>query len=267
MVVRDAPGALRVDAEGPQPVEPFDQVQEVAGARRAGRRAEPGEAAEPVLGLDLEQRVEPPRAVRVEPVGEARQDLPLGPDEGVGAQALDRARPGDDHPPPADLVEQPAHQLGAGPGLDGVRAEPGLDLGPRRAGEGPEAEVGLQGRGVLVARVLAEGVVDEGFGTRADLLGDEGQGRVRDELAGPEQAPRVAEDAELQGQAEPVPWPTPPPDDREVGLAQGIAPGQLGAVGGQGEERGALRRRQHGTAGHGKGLLDRASGRLVPLDR
>jgi hypothetical protein len=133
VVVRDAPGALRVDAEGPQPVEPFDQVQEVAGARRAGRRAEPREAAEPVLGLDLEQRVEPPRAVRVEPVGEARQDLPLGPDEGVGAQALDRARPGDDHPPPADLVERPARQMlerldgfgrAAHPGLPDLRLQP-----------------------------------------------------------------------------------------------------------------------------------------------
>src|SRR3712207_6004346 len=54
VVVRDTPGALRVDAEGSQPAEPFDQVQEVPGARRAGRSAEPGDAAEPTLRLDLE---------------------------------------------------------------------------------------------------------------------------------------------------------------------------------------------------------------------
>ena len=103
---------------------------------------------------------------------------------------------------------------------------------------------------MLVAGVLAKGVVGERAGLDADLLGDEGDHRCRDPLAGLEQPAGVAQGAELEREAETVVGAAAAVDHRQLGLAQGMVAREVGAVGGQGEQRGPLGRRQDGSAGH-----------------
>jgi hypothetical protein len=58
---------------------------------------------------------------------------------------------------------------------------------------------------VLVLRVVPGGVGGECAGRDVDLLGDEGNERVRQRLAEVQQPARVAKGAELQGEPESVP--------------------------------------------------------------
>ena len=74
------------------------------------------------------------------------------------------------------------------------------------------------------------------LGGEAELRADEARHRLGDHLAGLDQPARVAERAELQGEAEPVPGAAPVLDGRELGLAQGVMPRELGPVGGGEDE-------------------------------
>jgi hypothetical protein len=114
---------------------------------------------------------------------------------------------------------------------------------------------------VLVLGVEPEGVAAQGVRHDADLLGDERDHRVRELLARMQQAARVAERAELQGEAEPVAIAATAIDCRQLGLAQRVMPCGFGPIDGQGEERRPLGRREDTSTCHG----DLSCGGLVGL--
>jgi hypothetical protein len=64
----------------------------------------------------------------------------------------------------------------------------------------------------------------------AELPADEGHDPFRDDLATAQEPARMAQDAELQREAEPVGLPPAPADDPEILLAQHVVAGEIGVV-------------------------------------
>jgi hypothetical protein len=247
---RHAQGARRLEAEGANVVEPFDDGDEAGGARLFRRLADPSQPARPAFRPRDEEPLQTGDLLTIEVVGEIVQGLAFGTDEGGGAQPLDRRDRRHDQPPSSQLVAQADRQLASGRRQHRGLVEPGFDLLPWPARERPVAERILQRRGMLVAGVLTKSVVGEGAGLDADLLGDEGDGWSWDALAGLEQPAGVAQGTELEREAETVVGAAATVDHRQLGLAQGVVAREVGAIGGQGEQRGPLGRGQDGSAGH-----------------
>ena len=149
------------------------------------------------------------------------------------------------------LVAKAGGQLAARSGREGGALEPGLDLPPGMPFERAVAEGVLQGGGVLVPGVRAEGVAPERVRRDADLLGDEGDEGAGERFAEVQQPPRVPKGAELQGEPEPVPRVAAALDHRELGLGEGLVPRELGPVGRQGQRGLPLGEGQEGPSRHG----------------
>ena len=225
----------------------------VEGGGAGGSRwlTEPAEQRPGRVGADVEQLVEASALLTVETFGQPCEDRPLAAGEGGRAEPLDGRDPGHDDLAAPQLVAEADREFGAGPGGQAGLVEPALDLSAWPAFEGPPAEDVLQGRGVLVLGVGAEGVAAQGVRRDADLLGDERDHRVRELLARMQQAARVAERAELQGEAEPVATAATAVDRRQLGLAQRVMPCGFDPIDGQGEERRPLGRREDASTCHG----------------
>jgi hypothetical protein len=73
---------------------------------------------------------------------------------------------------------------------------------------------------------------------------------VSDRLAGLDQPARVAEGAELQGEAEPVPGASPPAEQGDVLIAEDVEPEVGGLVRGQPEQRRPLPVGEDRAVGH-----------------
>ncbi len=106
---------------------------------------------------------------------------------------------------------------------------------------------------MLAAGLIAPGVVGEGGERQAELPCDEGEHRRGRVLARPEPRAGVAQQAELDGEAEAVSGAPPRADEGEVLLVQDVVPGHLGAVGRDAEQARARFGGQQGAAGHGVG--------------
>ncbi len=98
----------------------------------------------------------------------------------------------------------------------------------------------------------AQGVARKIVRIETELAPDEGKHRLRDRLARPEQASRIPERAELQGEAQPIARPMPLSDMREILVAQDAVAHQRRLVGRQGEQRLALPGGQDGASGHAR---------------
>jgi hypothetical protein len=160
------------------------------------------------------------------------------------------------------IVAKADRELGAGPDGQAGLVEPALDFPAWPTFEGPPAEQILQGCGVLVLGVGAGGVAAQDVRRDADLFGDERDHRVRKLLARVEQAARVAERAELQGEAEPVATAAAAVDRRQLDLAQRVVPCGFDPINGQGEESQPLGRREKASTCHGD-LSREGVGRFV----
>ena len=96
---RHAQGARRLEAEGANVVEPFDDGGEGGGARLLRRLADPSQPTRPTFRPWGEKHLQTGDLLTIEVVGEMVQDLAFGTDEGGGAQPLERRDRRHDHPP------------------------------------------------------------------------------------------------------------------------------------------------------------------------
>ena len=251
VVTRDAGGALDLDPDLANPPQALDGGVEGGGAGGPRRLPEPPEPRPGGVGTGVEQPVEACDPPTVETFGQPREDRPLAPGEGRGAEPLDgRDRRHDDLAAP-QLVAKADGQLAARSGREGGALEPSLDLPPGVPFERAIAEGILQGGGVLVPGVRAERVAPERVRRDADLLGDKGDQGAGERFAGVQQPPRVSKGAELQGEPEPVPRVAAALDHRELGLGEGVVPRELGPVGRQGQQGLPLGGGQEGPSRHG----------------
>lgn len=135
--------------------------------------------------------------------------------------------------------------------LERGRVQPPDHLGAGGSNERTVSEFGLQGGGVLIPGVLPEPVAFDAAPSFADLPGDRAQHRLRDQLAGLEQAARIAQGAELQRKAEPVLRFATPPDPRQILGAQRIVQRASVLVRRQREESPPLARGENAPVRHG----------------
>jgi hypothetical protein len=91
-----------------------------------------------------------------------------------------------------------------------------------------EAEHLAQGIELLVAGLEPGGVGDEYLGGGTKLVGDEMQGRPRNDLTRSQQPTRIAQRTQLQREAELVMITAAPADDGQIVVAEGPVPDQVG---------------------------------------
>jgi hypothetical protein len=99
-------GTGRVEAEGAQSIEPFDQARQCTVTGRTGWLPGPGQHARRRALLPIEQRVECSRLRRGEAAGELEGDVTFGLQHHDADEALEHARAGRHDPPPAQLIHQ-----------------------------------------------------------------------------------------------------------------------------------------------------------------
>ena len=121
--------------------------------------------------------------------------MALGIEQRLADHALDRRDARHDDPAPAQLIKQQPRQCRAVGRRQRGRQEPRLKLGPDRPGEGLEAEHIAQRIELLVAGRTTRRIVSQCFRRDAELLADEGERHMRDDLARPEQPPRITQPA------------------------------------------------------------------------
>jgi hypothetical protein len=119
-----------------------------------------------------------------------------------------------------------------------------------RPGQLLKAVGAVQEAQLLVARRAAPGEAGEAVRRDADLLGDEGQRLGRDQLAGSQQPPGVAERAELEGEAELGLGMLARRHARKVVFDEGEVLDEGSLARGQRQEIGALRVGEEASAGH-----------------
>lgn len=103
---RHAQGTRRLEAEGANVVEPFDDGDEGGGARLFRRLAHPGQPARAAFRPRSEEPLQTGDLLTIEVVGEIVRNLAFGAHEGGGAQPFERRHRRHDQPPSAQPVAQ-----------------------------------------------------------------------------------------------------------------------------------------------------------------
>jgi hypothetical protein len=130
VMTRDAGGALDLDPDLANPPQALDGGVEGGGAGGPRRLPEPSEPRPGGVGAGVEQPLEARDPLTVETFGQPREDRPLAPGEGRGAEPLDGRDCRHDDLAAPQLVAKADGQLAAGSGREGGALEPGFDLPP-----------------------------------------------------------------------------------------------------------------------------------------
>ena len=118
----------------------------------------------------------------------------------------------------------------------------------------------LQFGRVLPPCLVPQRVAGERRCRHADLFGHERDHRLGRPITGAETLARIAQEAELHGEPEPVHAAPLGPDERQVVDTEHVVSRHLGTIGWDGEQAIALLGGQQGTAGHG-GFVPEGRGR------
>ena len=246
-----ARGNLRIQADGPQHLEPLDERRERAVARDAGRLPRPRDLAELRAGAQLKQLVQRPPLLGGEAARQLPGDMALRLQQGGCGHAFRHADAGHDDPTAPELVHQKACRLRSACRGERHGQEPGLELKPMRLAQLGEVERRAKRGELLVPCRAADCIVGQVVGADLELVGDEGQCRSGDQLPGPEQPARMAKRAKLEGEAQPVRRPTPLGDDGQVVRAQRPVPDQFAFHDWKSQQRVALCFGEDSATGHG----------------
>ena len=130
-------------------------------------------------------------------------------------------------------------------GLAAIRTPCGVGADPKARTpvvetEAPETQESLKFDQVLASRFCPTSVFAEQRRIYTDLLRDEGEHRLGRHLGRVQRATGIAEDAKLDGEAEPVAGPPPGADHGEVGGVEHIVARHRGRVGRDREQSGSL---------------------------
>ena len=219
-------GAGRVEADGAQAGQLLDHACEGTMAWGPRRLTRPGEHAHRSALFDQQQRIEGLGLFRRQVAGQLLSDTPLGQHRRGRNQLLDDGRAGCDQTVPAQLIHERRGDRRGTRGGNRHWHQPGQGLAAARGREVGEAECLAQGIELLVAGLEPLGVSSERRWFGAELLGDKAERFGWDQLTRPQQASRIAECAELQGEAEAVAVTPTSADLGEIGGTQGPVPDQ-----------------------------------------
>ena len=195
--------------------EMLEAVQQPVGVGRIAARLELPEPHEPChAGVDrlFEQMLEVAPQPGRHPLGDAGLDAAFRVDERIGAEPLDRRRSRQDGPRAPAGLDEPPDQVLVRLRLRRFFVEPLDELTRRAAREGPESVQAAQLRQMLVPGLGPHRVVAELLPVQVELAADEVHDRRGNELARGQQSARVAEDAQLQREAQLVAGTPPEPD-------------------------------------------------------
>ena len=237
-------------AEACQELQPVEQPVDVGRVPAHLELAEPYEAGEPSGDLLGRERIETRAHGIVETTGDAGLDPALGGHQRIGAAPRDDRYAGQDDLPAPALCRKAAHQLLAGAGILGCRREPGCHLARLAAREHPVAVDRPERLEMLLSRLAASGVSEQGVAVDPELGADKAQHGFGDDFAGRQEPARIPQGTELKREPDPVFGAPTLADMFEIVIGQDVVLQERGLVGRQVEQGGALTCRQNGAVGH-----------------
>ena len=151
-------------------------------------------------------------------------DPTVGCHGSVGAQAFECCDRRQDDLPQTAFLDKASRQLLVGARLLGLPVQPGLQVPGRASGERAVSVDRTQRRHVLLSRLPACCIGQQGLHGDAKLGADEGHYGRRNQFAGLQHATGIAQGAELKGEAEAV-FVTPAPVDVfQIVVGQSVVP-------------------------------------------
>ena len=222
----------------------------VARIRFGGRLTQPGQPSRLAVVAAFQQIVETmPVSVR-QRFGQGFVDATVGSGNRLGAGALDGIERGQNDGLPPQMFDQGISQHDALVGLHGQLGQRVYGLPVVAHGEGLEAEHRLQLHQVLAPGLLPLPVVVPAFDADLELVGDQFQQRLERRLIDAKNDAGKAQVAKLHGEAQPVGWPAPLPDDGEVGFVECVMSNQFVLGVRQRQQAFPLGGGQYGTTRH-----------------
>ena len=154
-------------------------------------------------------------------------DAPVSTGDRLGTRPLDGVEGGQNDRLPPQVPDQGAGQHDAFVGLHRQLGQHLDGLPVMAHGEGPETEHGLQLAQVLAPGLLPLAVLVPAFDADLELVGDQlQQGRNGSCIDAQDDAGK-AQVTELHREAQPIGWPAPLSDDREVGIVECVMSDQV----------------------------------------
>ena len=250
----DAARPFWADLQATHVVEPIEEIEDIRRRRRFRIASQPSERRPTQVAVDDQQPVERIAFGFGQRLGERHERALAGPRSRREANPLQNRSVRDDDVCSAQPLEHCLHDR-----LAAVRA-PG-DLGSYLEGRAPigqaetsKAQQRLKFDSMLTTGLVAARIFAEKSWIDAELIGDKQEKRLGERRARSQLLPRKAEQAHLNGEAEPVHGAPFRSNPGEVGLVEQVVSGHLGGIDGNCEETGALIGGQQGATRHG-GLL------------
>jgi hypothetical protein len=256
----NAPRPPGIDAEGTDVVQPVQQLDHVGRRGRFRAVPQPGKSRPAERGV-VGQQSEQGLSVNLREPGGKRLEAPApGAHTRMEADTLQHmgARKRGVRAP--QMVQHGPHdRLAAIRGPGRLRADLQAPA-PGWQAEALEPKQGLQFGRMLPARLVARRVCREGGRVQPELIRYEGEEGSRQMLARPQTLARMTQQAELDGEAEPVGGAALGGDKRQVLGTENVVTCHLGAVDRYGEQPLALLGGQEGSDGQDR-LVAKGQGR------
>ena len=250
----DSLRAFRADPKAAHVFEPVKQFDHVRRRRRLRVVTQPGEAGAMHFRVQGEQGFERDPLGLGQAVGESLEHLLAGTAARGQPDALQHRRGGNEHVGRPQIGQHcPNDRLTAvrGPRRFGAYLQAGT---PISQPEAAKAKAPLQFDCVFPAGLIPVRVVGEGGRRCPELASDEGDHRLGQMLAGLQTLAGMSQEAQLNGEPQPVDGAALGPDERQIIGTEHVVPRHFGGIDRDGEQARALVGGQQGTAGH-EGLV------------
>ena len=246
----NASDACGVNSQSARIFETVQQRNDVGGRRQLRIIPQPGEAGAAQLGIDCKQSHER-IALRIgQPCCECI--------EGLFSRACTRSQPDSLQHRRRRKQDAVGSQMGEHRLDDGfaairgpsrICADPETDA-PVGQSETAQGQVSLQFDRMFAARLIPLRVVGEDSGRHSELIGHEGDHPLRRLLSRCHAEAWIPEEAQLDGESEPVDRPPLHPDQRQVLRAEHVMAGHINRITRDREQPGSLLGGQQSASGH-----------------
>ena len=246
----DSPGVSATDPQAARVFEAVEQRGDIGGGGRLRVIPQPGETGAAEIGIDHQQLFECFPLGGGQAVRQGFENLLPGTRPPGQPDPLQHRYRGEEHVVCPQMGDhRPDDRLPAvgGPGCIRARPQAGAPIGEPEAAK---LQIPLKLDRMFPARLVPERVVTELGRWQPELMRYEGyhlQGRM---LARPHALAGMAQEAQLDGEPEPIDRAPLCPDEGQVVAAQHVVPRHLGGIGWNSEQPSALLGRQEGTTRH-----------------
>jgi hypothetical protein len=196
-----------------------------------GRLAGPGQAADGLVGMDLQQGIQAGPLGFRQAAGQLVRDMAFRAQQRRRYHALQDGGAGSGNAPAAQFHHERLGHRHAADRRQGDRQQPVRQLPMIRLAEAAEPEDGAQDVELVVSGRRAGCIVGERVGVDVELLAQKPHHLQRHQLPGPDQPAGMAQGAELEREAKAVVGTAAPGDHRQVVGTERVVADEVGLQG------------------------------------